>query len=143
MAPSNLPHLHRFIDFINSCDTTIGQEIISDSATFHVPFGTEPLKGLDGYLQILSMMRSAFPDINWTSQETICESDRVVARFETRGTQEGPFMGFPASGKKICMTALNVYRFEEGKIVEERGQPDIFGLMMQIGAIPLPGAPPQ
>jgi predicted ester cyclase len=48
-------------------------------------------------------------------------------------------MGVPASGKEICMTALNIYRFENGKIVEERGQPDIFGLMVQIGAIPVPG----
>lgn len=37
------------------------------------------------------------------------------------------------------MTALNIYRFEDGKIVEELGQPDIFGLMVQIGAIPVPG----
>ncbi|KAF5845287.1 hypothetical protein GGP41_002879 [Bipolaris sorokiniana] len=140
MPPNNLPHLARFIEFINSGDATIGQEVVSESALFHVPFGPEPLKGLDGYMQILGMMRSAFPDISWTLQETIAEGDKVVARFETRGTHQGAFMGVPASGKRICMTALNIYRFEDGKIVEERGQPDIFGLMVQIGAVP--SAPP-
>ncbi|EMD64861.1 hypothetical protein COCSADRAFT_199097 [Bipolaris sorokiniana ND90Pr] len=140
MPPNNLPHLARFIEFINSGDATIGQEVVSESALFHVPFGPEPLKGLDGYMQILGMMRSAFPDISWTLQETIAEGDKVVARFETRGTHQGAFMGVPASGKQICMTALNIYRFEDGKIVEERGQPDIFGLMVQIGAVP--SAPP-
>ncbi|KAH4003097.1 hypothetical protein HBI56_055430 [Parastagonospora nodorum] len=141
MAANNLPHLQRFIEFINSGDTKIGQEVVSDSAIFHVPFGPEPLKGLDGYLHILGTMRGAFPDINWTLQETISEGDKVVARFETRGTHKGDFMGVPASGKSICMTALNIYRFADGKIVEERGQPDIFGLMMQIGAIPGPPPP--
>ena len=140
MAPNNLPSLARFIEFINSGDATIGQEVVSESALFHMPFGPEPLKGLDGYMQILGMMRSAFPDINWTLQVTITEGDKVVARFETRGTHQGAFMGVPASGKQICMMALNIYRFEDGKIVEERGQPDIFGLMVQIGAVP--GAPP-
>jgi predicted ester cyclase len=87
------------------------------------------------------MMRSAFPDIVWTLQETVCGDDKVIARFKTRGTQQGPFMGFPAWEKKICMTAVSIYRFEEEKIVEERGQPDIFGLMVQIGAMSVPGAP--
>jgi steroid delta-isomerase-like uncharacterized protein len=138
MAPSNLPNLHRFTEFINSGDANIGRETISESAIFHVPFGDEPLKGLDGYLQILGMMRGAFPDIQWTLQETVCEGDKIVARFATRGTHQGPFLGVPASGKVICMTAINIYRFADGKIVEERGQPDIFGLMIQIGAIPGP-----
>lgn len=140
MAPNNLPNLHQFTEFINSGDNSIGQEVISESAVFHVPFG-EPLKGLDGYLQILGMMRGAFPDINWTLQETVCEGEKVVARFETRGTHQGPFMGVPATGKTFCMTAVNIYRFEHGKIVEELGQPDIFGLMIQIGAIPGPSPP--
>jgi len=142
MSSNNiLQHLARFVEFINSGDANIGKEIVSESAIFHVPFGPEPLKGLDGYLQILGMMRSAFPDIQWTLQETICEGDKAVARFETRGTHQGPFMGVPPTGKPICMTALNIYRFENGKIVEERGQPDIFGIMVQIGAIPS-GPPP-
>jgi len=138
MVSSNLPYLNRFLEFINSGDAIIGQEVISDSAVFHVPFGGPPLKGLEGYIQILGMMRGAFPDINWTLKETVAEGDKVVARFETRGTHKAPFMGFPASGKTFCMTAVNIYRFEEGKIVEELGQPDIFGLMVQIGAIPVP-----
>lgn len=139
MSSALLPHLTRFTEFINSGDVTIGKEVISPTATFHVPFGGPPLQGLDGYLQILGMMRSAFPDIQWTIKETIAEGDKIVARFETRGTHNGPFMGVAPTGKSICMTALNIYRFEDGKIVEELGQPDIFGLMVQIGAIPVPG----
>lgn len=114
MSPNNLPHLQRFIEFINSGDATIGQEVISDSANFHVPFGP-PLQGLEGYLQILGMMRGAFPDINWTLKETVAEGDKVVARFETCGTHQAPFMGFPASGKVFNMTAVNIYRFENGR----------------------------
>jgi predicted ester cyclase len=31
---------------------------------------------------------------------------------------------------------MNFYRFSSGKIVEERGQPDLLALLQQIGAVP-------
>jgi predicted ester cyclase len=55
-----------------------------------------------------------------------------------RGTHDGAFMGVPPSGRQIRVSAMNFYRIADGKIVEEFGQPDMFGLMLQIGAIPLP-----
>jgi steroid delta-isomerase-like uncharacterized protein len=137
MAPTVLSSLHRFVEFINSGDTSIGKEVVSESAVFHVPFCGEPQKGLDGDLQILGMMRGAFPDTQWTLTETVCEGEKIVARFETRGTHNGPFLNFPASGKAVCMTAVNIYRFVDGKLVEELGQPELFGLMVQIEAIPV------
>jgi predicted ester cyclase len=33
---------------------------------------------------------------------------------------------------------MNLYKFSDGKIVEERGLPDMFGMMVQIGAIEPP-----
>ncbi|KAK1985846.1 hypothetical protein LZ30DRAFT_340259 [Colletotrichum cereale] len=133
-----LERMTRFLDFINSGDETIGKELVSESAVFHVPFGGEPLKGLAGYMQILGMMRSAYPDIQWSLQETVVENDTVVARFNISGTHQGNFLGFPASGKHVRSQAINFYRFADGMIVEERGLPDIFGMMAQIGAIALP-----
>ncbi|RSL58827.1 hypothetical protein CEP54_007537 [Fusarium duplospermum] len=130
----------RFVEFINSGDRTLGEQIINESAEFHVPFDSKPLKGLDGYMHILGMMRGAFPDIQWTVEETVCEGNKVVARFTTHGTHTRTFLGIPPSGKEIQMTAMNLYKVVDGKIAEEHGLPDIFGLMVQIGAfkIPLP-----
>ena len=41
-----------------------------------------------------------------------------------------------ATGKKIEVQAMNFYRFSDGQIVEERGQPDLLGLLQQIGPVP-------
>ncbi|KAK1907065.1 hypothetical protein P3342_006253 [Pyrenophora teres f. teres] len=128
MSTPILEDLNRFIDFINSGDTDIGKEIVSESAIFHIPFGSGPLKGLDGYLQILGMMRGAFPDIQWTLQETVCEGDTVVARFETKGTHNGFFMGVPPTGKPICMSAVNTYRFQGGRLSRRGGCRIFLGL---------------
>lgn len=135
-----LQRMHRFIEFINSGDEKIGQEVVSESARFHVPFSDDALGGLPGYMQILGMMRSAFPDVQWTLDDTVIEDDRVVAQFTLRGTHQGEFFGVPASGKKIQARAMNIYRFVDGKIVEETGLPDLFGIMLQIGAVKPPGA---
>ncbi|KXJ87086.1 hypothetical protein Micbo1qcDRAFT_218334 [Microdochium bolleyi] len=131
--------MDRFLEFINSGDESIGQEVISESAEFHVPFGGPPLRGLAGYMQILGMMRSAYPDIQWALHEAVVEDDKVVARFGISGTHRGVFLGFPPSGRQIRSQALNIYRFVDGKIVEERGLPDIFGILVQIGAVSVPG----
>nr|WP_245437488.1 ester cyclase [Neorhizobium tomejilense] len=38
----------------------------------------------------------------------------------------------------MSVQAVNFYRISDGKIVEERGQPDLLSLMQQIGAVPVP-----
>lgn len=124
--------MSRFVEFINSADKEIGDEIISPSATFHVPFLPEPVQGPGGYLEIIGIMRQAFPDVQWTLEETIIEGNTVAARFILRGTHEGDFLGVPATGKSIQTQAMNIYRFTYGQITEEHGLPDLFGLMMQI-----------
>lgn len=139
MAHPLLQRMHRFVEFINSGDETIGKEVVSETAVFHVPFSDTPLQGLPGYMQILGLMRSAYPDIQWVLDDTVIENDRVVAQFTLHGTHEGEFFGVPASGKKIHARAMNIYRFENGMIVEETGLPDLFGIMLQIGAIKPPG----
>jgi steroid delta-isomerase-like uncharacterized protein len=83
------------------------------------------------------MMRSGFSDIQWSLEEAIAEGDKIAARFIMSGTHDGTFFGVPATGRKIEVRAVNFYRFSEGKIVEEYGQPDLLGLLQQIGAMPV------
>jgi steroid delta-isomerase-like uncharacterized protein len=85
-------------------------------------------------MQVIQMMRGGFPDIQWTLEEAIAEGDKIAARFTMRGKHTGTFFGVPPSGREIAVAAVNFYRFSEGKIVEEFGQPDLMGLMKQIGA---------
>jgi steroid delta-isomerase-like uncharacterized protein len=127
--------MDRFVEFINSADEKIGDEIISPSATFHVPFLPEPVQGPSGYLKIIGIMRQAFPDVQWSLEETIIEGNTVAARFVLRGTHQGDFLGVPATGKPVQTQAMNIYRFTNGQISEEHGLPDLFGLMMQIRPI--------
>ena len=138
MSQDNKAIMQRFLQFINSGSESLAHELVSPDAVFHVPGQPEPLRGPGGYMMVLGMMRGGFPDIQWTLEEMVVEGDSVAARFTMRGTHQGAFFGVPPSGKKIAVQAINFYRLSNGQFVEEHGQPDMLGLLMQIGAVPSP-----
>lgn len=126
----------QFVQFINTADENLAQQLISPVAKFYVPGQSEPLQGPKGYLTIIAMMRSGFPDIQWTNEDMITENDKVAVRFTMRGTHKGAFFGVPATEKPVVVQAMNFYRLSDNQIIEEFGQPDMLGLLMQIGAVP-------
>jgi len=128
--------MDRFVEFINTASEKLAGELISPNAIFYVPGRAEPMRGPAGYLAIINMMRGGFPDIQWTLEETVIEGDKVAARFTMRGTHQGAFFGVPPTGKKVAVQALNIYHLSGGQIVQEFGQPDLLGLLQQIGAMP-------
>jgi len=135
-AENNKQLMNRFVEFINTANEQLANELISSDAKFYVPGQPEPMRGPAGYLAIIGMMRSGFPDIQWTLQEMVAENDKVAARFIMQGTHQGVFFGVAPTGKPIQVQAINFYRFSNGQIIEEYGQPDLLGLLQQIGAVP-------
>ncbi len=135
-ADKNKQVMRRFVEFINTASEKLAAGLISPDAIFYVPGRSEPMRGPAGYLAIIGMMRGGFPDIQWTLEEMIAEGDKVAARFTMRGTHRGTFFGVPPTGKPIEVQGMNFYRLSGGQFVEERGQPDLLGLLQQIGAVP-------
>jgi steroid delta-isomerase-like uncharacterized protein len=136
MFQANKLLMSRFVELINSASEPLAQELIHPDATFHVPGRADPMVGPAGYLAVIAMMRAGFPDIQWTLEEMVAEADKVAARFTMRGTHQGPFFGVPPTGRPIAVRAMNLYRISAGQIIEEYGQPDMLGLLQQIGAAP-------
>lgn len=134
----NLQVMDKFIRFINTGDITLGQSIISPDVVFYAPTSPQPMHGFQGYTAILDMMRGTMPDVSWKAEEFIADDNKVMVRFTMTGTQTNPFMGMPASGKKVCVTAMNIYELQDGKIIREHGLPDLFSMLIQLGAIPAP-----
>ncbi len=83
-------------------------------------------------------MWAGFPGIQLTIEDTIAEGDQLAARFRLDGEHKGEFMGIPPTGRAIVLSGQTVLRFREGRIVERWTTADMFGLLMQLGAIPAP-----
>jgi len=80
--------------------------------------------------------RRGFPDVVSTIEDLIAEGDKVVARWRSRATHRGDYMGILPSSKEVEFTGISFYRIEGGKIAESWIVEDQLGLMRQIGAIP-------
>ncbi len=83
--------------------------------------------------------RQGFPDVISTIEDLIAEGDKVVARWRSRATHRGDYMGIAPTGKEVEFTGISVYRIEGGRIAESWNSEDQFGLLRQIGAVPQPG----
>ncbi len=94
------------------------------------------IHGPDGYKQLVSDVRSAFPDLRLTVEDQIAEGDMVVTRWTLTGTHKGDFMGIPSTGVQVTVTGIDIDRIAFGKIVEEWTSDDVLGLMQQLGVIP-------
>ena len=92
----------------------------------------------EGHKQTLAMFRSAFPDLNVTTEDIIAEG-KAVSRWTARGTHQGELMGIAPTGNEVTFTGIEVLRIAEGKVVERWAETNDLEVMQQIGAIPEPG----
>jgi steroid delta-isomerase-like uncharacterized protein len=119
---------------LDSADQFVWEDVVEQ-----VPLpGQGP--GLEGLKDILRGMRTAFPDLNFSIKEQIAEGDKVASRFEWTGTHKAEFMGIPATDRHVQVWGIVIDRLEDGRIKDTRIIMDTLGLMMQLGALPSPGA---
>ncbi|HAC46375.1 MAG TPA: ester cyclase [Chloroflexi bacterium] len=88
--------------------------------------------GREGYKRALVMVFAAFPDVQLTIEDLIAEGDLVAERWTMRGTQQGEFMGMPATNNQLTLTGIDIYRYAGGKRVEAWGHADVAGMMKQL-----------
>jgi len=111
-------------------------EVLAPELVYHQP---EAPPDLESYKRFLAMLRLACPDLSHTVEDMIAEGDKVVDRLTWQATHKGPFMGIPPTGNRLTVTEIHINRIAEGRIVERWSQPDMLGLMQQLGAVPAPG----
>jgi predicted ester cyclase len=137
----NKARYRRFVDEINKGNIDGVDEFFAADYTEHsAPPGAPP--GIETIKMVFRMFRTGFPDVVFTVADLVAEGDKLATYVIGEGTQDGPFMGQPPSGKHARWSAFGINRYVDGKIVDHWGLPDLMGLMTQIGAIPPPGPPP-
>lgn len=84
----------------------------------------------------ISEFEEACPNYQVDFDLLIAEDDLVSAIGTVRGTNTGPLMGMPATGKSFEIPMHITYRVADGKIVEHWMLVDNFAMMQQLGLIP-------
>jgi steroid delta-isomerase-like uncharacterized protein len=105
-------------------------DIISVDATEN----GEPLN-LESFEQGIIAWRRKFPDFTVTIEELApLDGERVVSRVTYRGTQREPCWGVPPTGRSFEVIGIDIFRVQEGRIVELWHSVDHLQLAFQIGA---------
>ena len=90
-------------------------------------------RGQSGIKAAVASHRKSFPDWHERVEDIVAEGDRVAIRIHSTGTQLGAFNGIPATGRKVSIEEIHIFRIEHGKIAEQWGMPDVHGLLEQLG----------
>ena len=107
------------------------------TAAGYVLHTTPETKGPEGFKQMVTMLRTAFPDMHQTIEDMVAEGDKVAHSVTWRGTFKGEYMGIAPTGKKFTVALAGFTRFAGGKQVEGWIYADALTFYQQLG-IPIP-----
>jgi steroid delta-isomerase-like uncharacterized protein len=138
MSEENKALVRRYFEEIwDEGNLDLIEELFTTDFVRHGPTATEgEVRGLEEFKGLVSMYRSAFPDLRVPIEDLVAEGDRVVARWRTRGTHQGELMGIAPSGNQASVTGILIDRISGGKIEEEWVDYDTLHFMQQIGGVP-------
>lgn len=115
---TNKQIVRRFSDDVwGRGDMAAADELLAEDLVEHNPLPNQGA-GREGHKQVVSLFRSAFPDLKVSTEDLVEDGDRVALRWKAEGTHRGELMGIAATGKRVTMTGIEILRVAGGKIVE-------------------------
>jgi steroid delta-isomerase-like uncharacterized protein len=114
----------------------VADEIIAPDYTRHDPGDPFPARGPEDVKRIVKMLRAMFPDFMIDIEAIVAEGDMVVSRYTATATDTVGYMGMPPTGKSIRTSAMQMFRFANGKIGESWAARDDLGTLRQLGHVP-------
>ena len=127
-----------FEEVFNQGNLALVDELVAPDFLDHeVPPGMNN-RGPDSTRQLVTMLRTAFPDLHFMIEDLVAEGDTVAGRVTMSGTHLGPFQGIPPTGRSFQQAQMYFVRFRDGKAIELRAVRDELGMMRQLGVLPAP-----
>ncbi len=129
--------MKRFLEASVDLDEASLKALLAPDFVAHIPGGPA---NRDAFVQHNYRFVAAFSDRQFEVEDLVAEGDKVVARAVWRGTHTGDFMGLPATGKQLAVSAVITERIRDGKSIEHWSLFDTLGMMQQLGLVPPPQA---
>jgi steroid delta-isomerase-like uncharacterized protein len=116
----------------NSGDLDLIDELYAPDVRIHHPYSPSPLVGHVELKQLVQEIRNAFPDLHIHVRDMLADVDRVIFRWQLFGTQQGQFLDLAPSGRSVTLSGITIDRIEDGLIVEQWTECDLYSLQRQI-----------
>ena len=85
-----------------------------------------------------NVLCTAMTEMNMTFMRVIEEGNLVAVDYTNEMINSGPFMGIPATGKKIRSTGQFIREIINEKVVAEWQTTNMYGMMVQLGVLSVP-----
>lgn len=136
MSEKNETVIRRFYEDVFSVGrmntAAIDQYLAGNFVGHDLPPG---LNGREGYKKFVGMFAASFSDTTpIEAHQIISNEDKIVVRWSSTGRQSGEFMGCPATGRRITVKGIDIFRLAEGKIVDLWQEIDQLGILQQISS---------
>jgi steroid delta-isomerase-like uncharacterized protein len=132
MSDQNKAIARRFLAAFAAGDTATLTQVVSENIVDHsAPPGAKP--GRPGLFDAVAMFRAGFPDLQISTDRIVAEGESVAVHGRMKGTNAGPLMGRPATGKSADIGYMDMYRIVNGQIAEVWHVEDIAGMLAQLG----------
>jgi steroid delta-isomerase-like uncharacterized protein len=119
----------------------VADEIIAPEYVRHDPGDPFPARGPEDVKRIVTMLRTMLPDFSIQVEAMVAEGDMVVSRYTATATDTRGYMGKPPTGRTVRTSAMQMFKFANGKIVESWAARDDLGTLVQLGHLPPMGPP--
>ncbi|HEV8546170.1 MAG TPA: ester cyclase [Candidatus Limnocylindrales bacterium] len=129
------------LEVLNNGNFGLLDEIVSSDFVERSPQPGVPATR-DGFKLTAIALKTAFPDLHYTIDDSIESGDRIVHRLTANGTMTGDFMGMPATGKRATWTEIHIGRIANGRLAEHWAVVDQLGMLVQLGIVQAPGRVP-
>lgn len=130
----NLELMRRMYVALNEQDIDAHDEFWHRDMIWHGPPGFGSIHGLDGFKnEVLRPFYAAFPDYFAKNDIELADDNWVAATGYLTGTQKGPYLGLPATGRKMRMRFSDFWSVREGKLSENWVMIDHVDVFRQLG----------
>ena len=134
LAERNLRLVQVMYEALNRQDIDAHDEFWHDDMIWHGPPGFGSIHGLEGFKnEVLRPFYKAFPDYHAKNDIEFADENWVAATGYVTGTQVGPYLGFPPTGKKMRMRFSDFWSVRAGKLSENWVMIDHVDVFRQLG----------
>ena len=119
----------------NAKNLDVIHRVFHDEVVIHSPLGN--YYGPEAMERIVRVWLDAFPDMQYTNLDIVCEGDKVVAQWEAQATHRGELRGVNPSGRVVTYPGITVFQLRDGKVVEYWAYVDTQMVLDQLSDAPL------
>lgn len=121
-------------DVWNGSNPDTATELVHEEYHIHNRELAAEMQGSALYRALASGTRDIFPDMTVTIEDMVVADGKIALRWMMTGTHEGgPMFNVEPTGQEVELTAIEINRFKDGKLIETWTQSDQLGLVQQLG----------